>query len=273
MALDSITSVVSRFSRRSRSFVGVQLAGLLVTFALVGVAAGSATAAPMRNRDAASSLCSSSYVDARLSWGEKCLRVGEYCKVGDVEYHAFGFECSGSGHLTSYQRSSAPRATATPTTSPTASPNVGATVLFARRTKASGCTRAASPDRRCSPGAYYSLLTPALLCSPTFRTGSIRDVPQSEKFQVEREYGMAPSYYGRTIEIDHIVPLELGGSNDIANLFPEPGSGEASYHVKDELENKLHDLVCAGSVTLRAAQRQIAANWESSYRNVFGAAP
>ena len=27
--------------------------------------------------------------------------------------------------------------------------------------------------------------------------------------------------YGGTLEIDHIVSLEIGGSNDIANLFPE----------------------------------------------------
>ncbi len=84
---------------------------------------------------------------------------------------------------------------------------------------------------------------------------------------------MVARLYGRTIEIDHIVSLELGGSNDIANLFPEPGSGKASYHVKDKLENKLHDLVCSGAMTLQAAQRGIATNWESIYKRVFGAAP
>jgi hypothetical protein len=30
-----------------------------------------------------------------------------------------------------------------------------------------------------------------------------------------------PKKYGKTLEIDHIVSLELGGSNDIANLYPE----------------------------------------------------
>jgi hypothetical protein len=98
-------------------------------------------------------------------------------------------------------------------------------------------------------------------------------VPQSEKFQVEQDYRMAPRYYGRTIEIDHIIPLELGGSNDIANLFPEPGSGAANYHFKDELENRLHDLVCSGAVPLRTAQQEIARNWTLAYRRVFGASP
>jgi hypothetical protein len=146
-------------------------------------------------------------------------------------------------------------------------------VLVAPRTKALGCVRGSNPDRRCSPGAYYSALTAPVICSPGFHTSAIRNVPQSEKFQVEREYGMRASYYGRSIEIDHIVPLELGGSNDIANLFPEPGSGNASYHVKDELENRLHDLVCVGSISLRAAQKGIATNWEALYARVFGATP
>jgi hypothetical protein len=146
-------------------------------------------------------------------------------------------------------------------------------VLLAPRTKTSGCVRAPKPDRRCSPGGYYSGLTKAVICSPSFRTSTIRNVPQSEKFAVEREYGMAAAYYGYTIEIDHIVSLELGGSNNIANLFPEPGSGAANYHVKDKLENKLHDLVCSGAMTLRTAQRGIASNWEKLYKHVFDVAP
>lgn len=150
---------------------------------------------------------------------------------------------------------------------------VGETVLLSKRTQTSNCTLGANPDRQCSPGAYYSGLTRAVLCSPTFRTGSIRNVPDSEKHQVEVEYGMVPKGYGRTIEIDHIVSLELGGSNDIANLYPEPGSGPASYHVKDRLENKLHDLVCAGTTTLHAAQAGIATNWEVLYQLVYGVTP
>jgi hypothetical protein len=67
--------------------------------------------------------------------------------------------------------------------------------------------------------------------------------------------------------------LELGGSNNIANLFPEPGSGKASYHLKDELENKLHDLVCAGAMSLNTARAGIATDWTGLYRRVFGIAP
>jgi hypothetical protein len=31
---------------------------------------------------------------ARLSWGEKCLRAGEYCRIrADREYHRYHFHC------------------------------------------------------------------------------------------------------------------------------------------------------------------------------------
>jgi hypothetical protein len=149
----------------------------------------------------------------------------------------------------------------------------GRTILLGRRTQTSRCLHSALPDRHCSPAAYYSRLTKRVICGPRFRTGAIRNVPQTEKFQVEREYGMAATYYGRTIEIDHIVPLELGGSNAIANLFPEPGSGAANYHVKDTLENRAKADVCDGRLSLRTARRGFARNWEALYRRLFGHPP
>jgi hypothetical protein len=102
-----------------------------------------------------------------------------------------------------------------------------------------------------------------VICSSTFRTSSIRHVPDSVRHAVEREYGMAARSYGHALEIDHIVPLELGGANDIANLYPESG-----YHPKDRLENRLHALVCSGAMQLRAAQRAIARNWRALYTRV-----
>lgn len=153
---------------------------------------------------------------------------------------------------------------------------VGKTILLGRRTRTSGCRLGPNPDRRCSPGAYYSRLTAKVICSPGFRTSTIRNVPESEKFAVEREYGLEPGHYGSTLEIDHIVSLELGGSNDVANLYPEEASfadGAPGFRVKDRLENKVHDLVCSGRLSLRTAQRQIARNWQALYRNVFDVAP
>jgi uncharacterized protein DUF3761 len=150
---------------------------------------------------------------------------------------------------------------------------VGRTVLLGPRTRARGCRLGVLPDRRCSPGAFYSRLTRAVLCGRGFHTSAVRDVPQSEKFAVEREYGLAVGYYGRSLEIDHLVPLELGGSNVIANLFPERASARPGYHVKDRLEDRLHARVCSGTMSLATARAGIARDWAALYRRVFGVRP
>jgi hypothetical protein len=48
--------------------------------------------------------CGSGYVSAQLSWGRKCLKTGQFCKIqGDREYHRYGFHC----HTGRLSRSSA----------------------------------------------------------------------------------------------------------------------------------------------------------------------
>ena len=188
--------------------------------------------------------------------------------AGTCSHHggvATWLDGTGAGHATTPDAAS-------PAASAPAAAGTRTTLLHAR-TRTAACTRGALPDPRCSPGAVDPALTRAILCSPGFHTSSVRHVPDSLKHLVEIAYGMEPRAYGRTIEIDHIVSLELGGSNDIANLYPEPGGGTSGYQVKDRLENALHRRVCAGTMTLATAQRGIATNWQQLYRSVFGATP
>jgi len=198
------------------------------------------------------------------------------CRDGSYSYslHHSG-TCSYHGGVAAWLDGSAtgPTGSAGAGAAAISAPVLGPTVLLGTRTRTARCRRGNEPDPRCSPGAYDAGLTAQVICAGGFHTSSIRNVTQSEKFAVEREYGMPAAYYGYTIEIDHIVPLELGGSNVIANLFPEPGKGPDDYHAKDRLENRLHDLACQGAIGLRAAQAGIARDWEGFYRNVFGAAP
>lgn len=71
-------------------------------------------------------------------------------------------------------------------------------------------------------------------------------------------------------EYDHLVPLELGGSSDVRNLWPEPYAG-GSY-TKDGVETRLNHVVCSGQVTLEAAQQAIATNWTTA-EAVLGVSP
>lgn len=151
--------------------------------------------------------------------------------------------------------------------------DVGETILFSKRTKTSGCKRGAVPDRACSPGGFYTKLTKEVLCAPSFTTDLVRDVTGSVKAAVYREYGLAPTGYGRSYEVDHIVPLTLGGSNQIGNLFPEAASANPGYRSKDALEARLGRMVCAGEIDLAEAQREIATDWIALYKRIYRRAP
>ena len=128
------------------------------------------------------------------------------------------------------------------------------------------------PDRRCSPGAYDPRVTQATIgstiCVPGY-SESVRNVPESAKRAVYAEYGIA-HHAPYSYEVDHIVSLELGGSNDISNLYPESYTIADGARVKDRLENALHRAVCDGRVPLRTAQRAIASNWLAAYRRYLG---
>lgn len=116
------------------------------------------------------------------------------------------------------------------------------------------------PDLSCTTGAVFANATVAQICKPGY-AGSVRDVPQSEKDQVFAEYGIAQHPSG-AYEVDHLVSLELGGSNDIANLWPEAATPKPGFHEKDKVEGYLHNQVCSGEMALKDAQAGIAKNWK-----------
>jgi hypothetical protein len=68
--------------------------------AFVGAAAGPSTERVGLPAAASAKACSSGYVHAVLSWGHKCLRVGQFCKVSrDREYHRYRLHCHTGGRL------------------------------------------------------------------------------------------------------------------------------------------------------------------------------
>jgi hypothetical protein len=144
-------------------------------------------------------------------------------------------------------------------------PSSQATPGLGHRRKADGCQiRGLLPDPACTPGAIFTSATASQVCTPGY-SQSVRNVPRSLKQSVYAEYGIE-SHTPGSYEVDHLVSLELGGNNSIANLWPEISPG---YHEKDGIENRLHDAVCAGSVSLHAAQDEIARDW----RHTFVGAP
>jgi hypothetical protein len=67
-------------------------------------------------------------------------------------------------------------------------------------------------------------------------------------------------------ELDHLVPLELGGADGLGNIWPQCGPDEATlrnryFKQKDAVENYLAARVESGDLSLDEAQRGIAADW------------
>jgi hypothetical protein len=135
------------------------------------------------------------------------------------------------------------------------------------RTKTSGCmSQNALPDPGCTPGAIFPDATKDKICVPGYSSG-VRNVPESEKNEAYAEYGIKTHTTGQ-YEVDHLISLELGGSNDIANLWPEPAEPRPGFHEKDKVENYLHKQVCDGVLSLQDAQYQIAHDWMAVYQNM-----
>ena len=125
------------------------------------------------------------------------------------------------------------------------------------------------PDVHCTPGAIDAAVTQAnihtTICLVGYTTTVRPSVSQTDAFKVKDELAYSIS----SGELDHLVPLELGGSSDAHNLWVEPGS---IPNPKDAVENALHTKVCAGQMTLADAQLGIATNW-TTFLTTTPAAP
>ncbi|MCW2904213.1 MAG: hypothetical protein JWO67_6478 [Streptosporangiaceae bacterium] len=130
------------------------------------------------------------------------------------------------------------------------------------------------PDPRCTPGAASAAVTQANIHSTICVSGYTAKIrpPVSETGPVKKAamkaYGESATTSINT-ELDHDVPLELGGSNDITNLWPQPSDlpGQGFRNKKDTVENDLKRAVCAGTVKLADAQNLIASDWTTAERN------
>ncbi|MEK7068693.1 MAG: HNH endonuclease [Patescibacteria group bacterium] len=132
-------------------------------------------------------------------------------------------------------------------------------------TKAAGCAIAgALPDHACTPGSVFASATPEMICVSGY-TKRVRSVSTALRKRVYAAYNIAYPPKTGTYELDHFIPLALGGDNSAANLFPEAAEPSPGFKEKDVVEVYLHEEVCAGRVNLAAAQTAIARDWTAVY--------
>lgn len=147
-------------------------------------------------------------------------------------------------------------ATAAPTTAPGNGGKAGPASLY--------------PNSTLTPGDVFPGVTAKEVCVSGY-SSSVRAVSSDEKAAVYQRYGI-PNEPGKH-EVDHHISLELGGSNALTNLWPEPyvtpdAPGQVGAHEKDKVENYLHGQICKNAMTLQQAQEQIRTDWYAVYLKI-----
>ncbi len=123
------------------------------------------------------------------------------------------------------------------------------------------------PDAACTPGDIFANTPLATMCTSGY-TKTVRNVSVATKKKVYAMYGIAYPQPTGSYELDHLIPLALGGNNDVANLFPEAANPYPGFKEKDVVEIYLYLQVCAGRIDRAAAQAEIAKDWLSIYNNL-----
>lgn len=128
------------------------------------------------------------------------------------------------------------------------------------------------PDPRCTPGGINPSVSLDVLRDQRWRTRSIRNCESSEaqKHIAYRWYDIQKprinSNQNQVCELDHLVPLELGGADGLGNIWPQCGPDEVTlneryFKQKDHVENYLAEEVKSRRMALGTAQRGIASDW------------
>jgi hypothetical protein len=128
------------------------------------------------------------------------------------------------------------------------------------------------PDPHCTPGGINPSVSISVLKNANWTTRCARNcwTSEADKHFSYRWYGIRKpsvnSDENQICELDHLVPLELGGSDALANIWPQCGPGsmvltQPYFRVKDQVERYLATEVRSGRMDLAVAQRKIAEDW------------
>jgi hypothetical protein len=128
------------------------------------------------------------------------------------------------------------------------------------------------PDPDCTPGAHNPSVTVAVLNTPGFTTKCVRNKAESgdAKAKAYTTYSVTKegsgTSAGQICELDHLVPLEIGGGDTMDNIWPQCGPSSAAladryFKQKDQVEAFLGVGVKTKKISQTKAQSEIARDW------------
>ena len=133
------------------------------------------------------------------------------------------------------------------------------------------------PNPSLTPGSLNPAVTQdtiqTTICVPGYSSSIRPPVSYTDALKAKEladpAYGDTANQNPADYELDHFIPLSSGGNpTDQRNLWPQPRN-TAPYNagVKDQLEYKLYQMICAGQITLADAQKAIVTDWVQAYRD------
>jgi len=141
---------------------------------------------------------------------------------------------------------------------------VAVLVIFGATVNAEGT----KPRSRITPGETRPI-TLEEVCLYSGAEVISRDIPEDMRQKVFSAYGIKSPQINQ-FEVDYLITPDLGGTESIRNLWPQPYSVQWNAHVKDKLEDRLHELVCNRKLDLATAQHDIAVDWIAAYKKYVG---
>ena len=114
------------------------------------------------------------------------------------------------------------------------------------------------PDPKLTPGSVAK------------KPGDSRPVTESMQDEVFVRYRI-PLEHRRYYAIDHLIPKELGGADDIRNLWPQRRNARPyGPRRKRLLTEKFLEMIAAKQITLAEAQREMSEDWISAFVTHIG---
>lgn len=156
-----------------------------------------------------------------------------------------------------------------------------------RQTKVAQAENLPEPEQRVGPAGSYpnSALTPGAT-DPRVTPRNVRKTICAANYAASMQ--PAAAYASRIMQrqlaryhaadtdsadytLDYVVPIELGGDPDApSNMWPMPNSQSPGPQEKQRAAAYLHDQVCAGAMSLDAAQHAMLNDWVAVYEQLPG---
>jgi hypothetical protein len=96
-------------------------------------------------------------------------------------------------------------------------------------------------------------------------TKTFQRVPQTRVDSVFSEYKITDR---QNYKISWLIPIQLGGTGNIKNLYPHSLLEKTwTLAKKEQLDHLLHSMVITGKISLQQAQYEISNDWIKAYQN------